>query len=154
MIVCRRHLARKHSTNYKCAKEGCDKTFAKQYQVNYNGKVVAKYMEFNLSVWRAHETPHAPLVSHVREAVQEEAERRHPPDGRARVDQGWSGNAWPVIGEMVILGPWVTNASYLKCIWSVNQKMIAMQQTQSHKASQLLSSCVHNIITLLCCVLN
>ena len=29
----RRHLARKHSTNYKCAKEGCDKTFAKQYQV-------------------------------------------------------------------------------------------------------------------------
>ena len=30
----RRHLARKHSTNYKCAKEGCEKTFAKQYQVN------------------------------------------------------------------------------------------------------------------------
>ena len=32
----RRHLARKHSTNYKCAKEGCDKTFAKQYQVSHN----------------------------------------------------------------------------------------------------------------------
>ena len=50
MVIIRRHLARKHSTNYKCAKEGCDKTFAKQYQVNYNGKVVAKYMEFNLPV--------------------------------------------------------------------------------------------------------
>ena len=35
MMVGRRHLARKHSTNYKCAKEGCDKTFAKQYQVRY-----------------------------------------------------------------------------------------------------------------------
>ena len=33
MVITRRHLARKHSTNYKCAKEGCDKTFAKQYQV-------------------------------------------------------------------------------------------------------------------------
>ena len=33
MVIIRRHLARKHSTNYKCAKEGCDKTFAKQYQV-------------------------------------------------------------------------------------------------------------------------
>jgi hypothetical protein len=33
----RRHLARKHSTNYKCAKEGCEKTFAKQYQVRQSG---------------------------------------------------------------------------------------------------------------------
>ena len=33
LTALRRHLARKHSTNFKCTKEGCDKTFAKQYQV-------------------------------------------------------------------------------------------------------------------------
>ena len=34
LTALRRHLARKHSTNFKCTKEGCEKTFAKQYQVN------------------------------------------------------------------------------------------------------------------------
>jgi hypothetical protein len=33
LTALRRHLARKHSTNFKCDKEGCNKTFAKQYQV-------------------------------------------------------------------------------------------------------------------------
>jgi hypothetical protein len=33
LTALRRHLARKHSTNFKCEKEGCNKTFAKQYQV-------------------------------------------------------------------------------------------------------------------------
>ena len=35
LTALRRHLARKHSTNFKCPKEGCEKTFAKQYQVEY-----------------------------------------------------------------------------------------------------------------------
>jgi len=39
LTALRRHLARKHSTNYKCAKEGCDKTFAKQYQFDAHMKL-------------------------------------------------------------------------------------------------------------------
>ena len=36
LTALRRHLARKHSTNFKCTKEGCEKTFAKQYQVSFS----------------------------------------------------------------------------------------------------------------------
>jgi len=39
LTALRRHLARKHSTNYKCTKEGCDKTFAKQYQFDAHVKL-------------------------------------------------------------------------------------------------------------------
>lgn len=112
MVITRRHLARKHSTNYKCAKEGCDKTFAKQYQVIFRYWYwcrdieisISRYIEilrltFTLfineyqpfSVWRSHETPHAPILSHVWKAVQEEAKCWHSPDGSARPHKRWPG---------------------------------------------------------------
>ena len=51
LTALRRHLARKHSTNYKCAKEGCDKTFAKQYQVRrYNLTLVIILIVFSPSL--------------------------------------------------------------------------------------------------------
>ena len=39
LTALRRHLARKHSTNYKCLKEGCERTFAKQYQLDAHTKL-------------------------------------------------------------------------------------------------------------------
>jgi len=39
LTALRRHLARKHSTNFKCEKEGCNKTFAKQYQFDAHMKL-------------------------------------------------------------------------------------------------------------------
>merc|ERR1719336_331915 len=39
LTALRRHLARKHSTNFKCPKEGCEKTFAKQYQFDAHMKL-------------------------------------------------------------------------------------------------------------------
>jgi len=39
LTALRRHLARKHSTNFKCDKEGCDKTFAKKYQFDAHMKL-------------------------------------------------------------------------------------------------------------------
>jgi len=39
LTALRRHLARKHSTNFKCTKEGCEKTFAKQYQFDAHMKL-------------------------------------------------------------------------------------------------------------------
>eukprot|EP00088_Acartia_fossae_P007779 TRINITY_DN13649_c0_g1_i1.p1 TRINITY_DN13649_c0_g1~~TRINITY_DN13649_c0_g1_i1.p1 ORF type:complete len:359 (-),score=60.81 TRINITY_DN13649_c0_g1_i1:215-1240(-) len=41
LTALRRHLARKHSTNFKCDKEGCGKTFAKQYQYDAHMKLHA-----------------------------------------------------------------------------------------------------------------
>merc|ERR1711976_469351 len=39
LTALRRHLARKHSTNFKCTKEGCEKTFAKQYKFDAHMKL-------------------------------------------------------------------------------------------------------------------
>jgi hypothetical protein len=48
LTALRRHLARKHSTNFKCDKEGCNKTFAKQYQVCGSLIFVKKFISFKL----------------------------------------------------------------------------------------------------------
>ena len=40
-------------------------------------------------------------MSHVRQGVQEEAERRHPPDGRARSHQGGPRHPWQIISGII-----------------------------------------------------
>jgi len=39
LTALRRHLARKHSTNFKCEKKNCGKTFAKEYQFKAHMKL-------------------------------------------------------------------------------------------------------------------
>ena len=52
-------------------------------------------------------------MSHVRQGVQEEAERGHPSNGRARSDQGGPRHARP-IGIVISSVPWSTHHNHSK----------------------------------------
>ena len=67
-------------------------------------------------------------MSHVWQGVQEEAERGHPPDGRARSHQGGPRHPWQIISGIINSVTLVSNSSLQKMNFMKGNKCIHMMQ--------------------------
>ena len=67
-------------------------------------------------------------MSHVRQGVQEEAERGHPPDGRTRAHQGGPRHSWQIISGIINSITLVSNSSqHEKEFYKKGNKSIQIQ---------------------------